>query len=67
MRRNQKSGKKSLKLFILNVQDRSKSSMSVSSKRSSAVLVMISSKFVSVLNRFTLNKPSALKYRLFRR
>ena len=37
---------------ILGVQGRSRSSMLVPSESSSAVLVMISSKFVSICNRF---------------
>jgi len=44
--------KNSLKTPILGVHDRSRSSMLVPMERSSAVLVMISSKFVSVCNRF---------------
>jgi len=44
--------KKSLKTHILGVQGRSRSSMLVPSESSSAVLVMIGSKSVSICNRF---------------
>jgi len=47
-----KIAKNSLKTLILGVHGRSRSSMLVPMERSSAVLVMISSKSVSICNRF---------------
>ena len=47
-----KIAKKSLNIHILRVQSRSRSSMLVPPESSSAVLVMIRSKSVSICNRF---------------